>query len=469
MPMASHRRIHNFGPQHRVPSIEVYSSSSPPKDSQGEYIYYGGGGGGLRTTGTTANSRTASRTPAVRSVTSNKKSLLLVDSSSSSAAAVTPPSRDFRILSSSLNPLINTHGHHPNNRRHSHGRITNSRSTGNLSIPNEHDQGPNELILIQKPVHHASSQGVLGTTPVAVSTSLRTSRGQLNAARRQDSSSQRSTPSPTRRLQFVYAKSPGRMMQRTNTAAGNSGARRERLRSPYASFDDYNGQYGEDEETEEDGRLTDSPKSGHGVMAGGSEPLTVLGNVIRPSTHETTARKLEVRYSARNDKYKRPTNPIRMKANGWNTLVYAERNMEWLTEHCRSGEQEEVMTYLSRKPGTSSAYIEWRFDFTEAGLRVKKCSLKFPFETFEDGHVRVYLKADNSDDALSVYSSLTATDVPKMRGWDKFSLIAELDCERDACAFQHAQLFRQQLKSGFFDKQEEKYQFLMSLELYSMY
>ena len=52
---------------------------------------------------------------------------------------------------------------------------------------------------------------------------------------------------------------------------------------------------------------------------------------------------------------------------GWNTLVYAERNMEWLTEHCHIGDDEEVMTYLSRKPGTSSAYIEWRFDFTEAG------------------------------------------------------------------------------------------------------
>ena len=52
---------------------------------------------------------------------------------------------------------------------------------------------------------------------------------------------------------------------------------------------------------------------------------------------------------------------------GWNTLVYAERNMEWLTEHCRNGEQEQVMTYLSRKPGCSSAYVEWRFDFSESG------------------------------------------------------------------------------------------------------
>jgi hypothetical protein len=65
---------------------------------------------------------------------------------------------------------------------------------------------------------------------------------------------------------------------------------------------------------------------------------------------------------------------------GWNTLVYAERNMEWLTEHCRTGEQEEVMTYLSRKPGTSSAYVEWRFDLTEAGAWADillKMSLKF--------------------------------------------------------------------------------------------
>lgn len=52
---------------------------------------------------------------------------------------------------------------------------------------------------------------------------------------------------------------------------------------------------------------------------------------------------------------------------GWNSLVFAERNTEWVTEHCRIGEQEEVMTYLSRKPGTTSAYIEWKFDFSESG------------------------------------------------------------------------------------------------------
>ena len=101
------------------------------------------------------------------------------------------------------------------------------------------------------------------------------------------------------------------------------------------------------------------------------------------------------------------------------------------------------------------------------GLRVKRFSLKFPFETFEDGHVRAYLKTDS--DEVPIFSSLIATNVPQVRGWDKFALVAELSCQREVCAFQHAQLFRQQLKSSFFDKQEEKYQFRVEVELYSIY
>ena len=100
---------------------------------------------------------------------------------------------------------------------------------------------------------------------------------------------------------------------------------------------------------------------------------------------------------------------------------------------------------------------------------MKRCSLKFPFETFEDGHVRACLKATDADEAIPIFSSLVPANVPQIRGWDKFSLIAELACQREVCAFQHSQLFRQQLKSSFFDKQEGKYPFQMSLELYSMY
>jgi hypothetical protein len=267
MQMASHRRVYNFGPQHRVPSIEVYSSSSPPRDSEGEYIYYGPRTTGP-STGRTSRTSPAAASTQLRGHNPSKQSALLI-------AGDPSPSRDFRILSSSLN------------RRHSHGRrISNSRSTGNLTSAQPDSLADSSSALSQKPVHHASSQGKLSSP-------------RLTATKRQDSTSANSTPSPTRR---PFTRSPVRAMQR-----------RDRLRSPYASFDDYNSPQGEDDEEDQHG---DSPHNTTTAVTFPTEPVTVLGNIIRPSTHETTARRLDIRYSARNDKYKRPTNPIRMKANG---------------------------------------------------------------------------------------------------------------------------------------------------------
>lgn len=63
------------------------------------------------------------------------------------------------------------------------------------------------------------------------------------------------------------------------------------------------------------------------------------------------------------------TLPSSCIAAGWKSLVYAERNMELVTEHRQIAETEKVMVYLSRKPGLSNGSIQWKFDFTKAGKK----------------------------------------------------------------------------------------------------
>lgn len=178
----------------------------------------------------------------------------------SSSPATTTQLTDFRILSSSLSPSS----------RYSHARmsISSSKSTGNLAHEDE--------TMDSQPVHHASSHGRLSSRQIA--TSPRELRGNRNQNHR---NRMQSSPKPNTRF----------------------------LQS-FASFDEC----GHVDELDDQVPVAALPQEM--PVTFNTEPATVLGNVIRPSAHETTSRKVEIRYSARNDKYKRPTNPIRMKANG---------------------------------------------------------------------------------------------------------------------------------------------------------
>ncbi|OQV17262.1 hypothetical protein BV898_08660 [Hypsibius exemplaris] len=210
----------------------------------------------------------------------------------------------------------------------------------------------------------------------------------------------------------------------------------------------------------------------------------LLNNVITPTDEEAAARKMEIKYSARTDEYRRPTNPNFRKEQGWNSLVFAERNMELVTEHRQMAEIDNVMVYLSRNPGTNSSYIQWKFDLSETGLRVDKFGLRFPYDTSEDGHVRVYLKPDLYEDDedggycssttatttdgqghVPVFSSPVLHQIPEVQGWSRFSLVAELSCKRGACVFHHSQLFLQQRTPGIFEKDVKKYPFKVDISL----
>ena len=290
MLMASQRRIHNFASQHRVPSIEVYSTGSPPRNGDGsgdgegsnsfassptKYVYYPSGVRAKTSANGSARSQRGNAAAAFHTRQQSVDQHYWYGGES--------PSRDFRILSSSLSPLGRTHAasNYLHNTRH--GRISNSRSTGNLTSQDNHHSARDDLLDL-KPVHHASSHSIL---------------------LRQDPS-QRSTPSPTRR--------------KAGTMQGRAPPSRQRTLSPYTSFDDYN--YSVDNGDDEDDPIVGQYRDGNGsasadfVPFSSSEPLNVLGNVIRPSSNETTLRRLELRYSARNDRYKRPTNPMRTKVEG---------------------------------------------------------------------------------------------------------------------------------------------------------
>ena len=49
--------------------------------------------------------------------------------------------------------------------------------------------------------------------------------------------------------------------------------------------------------------------------------------------------------------------------------------MDLITEHRQQADTDHVMVYLSRNPGTSSAFIKWKFNFNEAGMYVRLSGL----------------------------------------------------------------------------------------------
>ncbi|GAV08548.1 hypothetical protein RvY_18221 [Ramazzottius varieornatus] len=204
----------------------------------------------------------------------------------------------------------------------------------------------------------------------------------------------------------------------------------------------------------------------------------ILNHVIRLTEEEVAQGKLQLKYSSRSDEYKRPTAPTFFKGQrGWNSLVFAERNMELVTEHRQIAETDKVMVYLSRNPGSISSFIQWKFDFSETGLRVDRFGLRFLYDTSEDGCVRAFIKADTEeleeggsvtsatmeDSRVAVFSSPTVRYIPEIHGWSKFSLIAELSCKRGSCVFHHSQLFLQDRAPAFFETDIKKYPFKVDI------
>ncbi|XP_035914068.1 peptide-N(4)-(N-acetyl-beta-glucosaminyl)asparagine amidase [Anopheles stephensi] len=152
-----------------------------------------------------------------------------------------------------------------------------------------------------------------------------------------------------------------------------------------------------------------------------------------PTQEEVQAKQFNIRYCCATDCYERflkgssnrVNERITEKANGWESRQYVSRNI------FRKEEHDWKMVYLARTEGTDEATIEWNFDFSVQGLRVKQIELRFGQETYDGAKVELYyIKSDGTQS--QALSSLCECG--------KFTLQARLSGGK---SWQHAQLFRQ--------------------------
>ncbi|XP_052872471.1 peptide-N(4)-(N-acetyl-beta-glucosaminyl)asparagine amidase [Anopheles cruzii] len=152
-----------------------------------------------------------------------------------------------------------------------------------------------------------------------------------------------------------------------------------------------------------------------------------------PTADEVQARQFNIRYCCATDRYERflkgSSNRVNERitetSNGWESRQYMSKNI------FRKEEHDWKMVYLARTEGTEEASIEWYFDFSVQGLRVKQVELRFGQETYENAKVDLYyIKGDGSQS--QALSSLCECG--------KFTLQARLS---GGSSWQHAQLFRQ--------------------------
>ncbi|KFB51625.1 AGAP007390-PA-like protein [Anopheles sinensis] len=152
-----------------------------------------------------------------------------------------------------------------------------------------------------------------------------------------------------------------------------------------------------------------------------------------PTEEEVQAKQFNIRYSCALDCYERflkgasnrVNEKITEKSKGWESRQFLSKNI------FRKEEHDWKMVYLARTEGTDEATIEWNFDFSVQGLRVKQVELQFGQETYEGAKVELYyIKSDGSQ----------SQSLSSLCECGKFTLQARLS---GGTSWQHAQLFRQ--------------------------
>ncbi|XP_059609214.1 peptide-N(4)-(N-acetyl-beta-glucosaminyl)asparagine amidase [Phlebotomus argentipes] len=147
-------------------------------------------------------------------------------------------------------------------------------------------------------------------------------------------------------------------------------------------------------------------------------------------------KQFNLRYSCSRDVYEKyhkgPGQETRvtesMKA--WSTCQYSSRNVFRKVEH------DWKMTYLARTEDTSEASIEWRFDFTAQDLRISSVFINFESKVYENGRISLLFMNESGE---------IVRDVLKLRNSRKFVVKAVLSGGKGDVAWQHTQLFRQEL------------------------
>ncbi|GAB0090344.1 Peptide-N(4)-(N-acetyl-beta-glucosaminyl) asparagine amidase [Sergentomyia squamirostris] len=155
------------------------------------------------------------------------------------------------------------------------------------------------------------------------------------------------------------------------------------------------------------------------------------------SPEDRKYKQFNLRYSCSKDVYEKYVKSaqdgvkVTEEVKGWNNWQYSSHNIFRKVEH------DWKMTYLARTEDTNEASIEWRFDFTPQDLRISSIFINFESKIYESGRISLLFMNENGE---------IVRDVQKLKNSRKFVVKAVLSGGKGDIAWQHTQLFRQELK-----------------------
>ncbi|KAK5855489.1 hypothetical protein PBY51_005587 [Eleginops maclovinus] len=185
--------------------------------------------------------------------------------------------------------------------------------------------------------------------------------------------------------------------------------------------------------------------------AGTSTEAQAAGFVFTPTEKEKSDRLLHVRYTSSRDEYCRLSNESE-RIQRWDQCVWSRESV------FRKVEEDWQMVYLARTEGSSSGKLSWKFDFSPVGMKVSSVSISASSQTFHSGNVCWILQAGES--TTSFLGDGTMQSFPSLSGCSEFIIEAGVSGGEEETAWQHSQIFRQNLK----ETEEPSFEILVRLE-----
>ncbi|OQV24575.1 hypothetical protein BV898_01635 [Hypsibius exemplaris] len=147
----------------------------------------------------------------------------------------------------------------------------------------------------------------------------------------------------------------------------------------------------------------------------------IVGVVLEPTPRELGEKKMILQYCSSADRYIRPvTNSV---SQGWNMCVFTASNIS------RNFSNERKKYFLARRPNAPHGRLEWRFDVSSSGTRIKSVRAKFnakiQFKGLGREFIDVYILAPSNERVHLNFLGIEQK-FKSLKGQQKFSLVAEI-------------------------------------------
>ena len=162
--------------------------------------------------------------------------------------------------------------------------------------------------------------------------------------------------------------------------------------------------------------------------------------VIRPTGSELVNNCLIFSYNCSKDAYTRGDGTNAEVVPGWKSQLFEVKDV------FRKVEQDWKKTYLCRVENSLEGTMTWKFDLSGTHKKLRRVQVYFGCQCFENGRVLLALLNDSGKEVEIPPNEETTLD--GFRGSKAVCLVATMSGGRGENAWQHSQLFRQDVESS---------------------